>query len=52
MNEKNSKAVKVEITISETKLNALRSKMGKGLTDANVCINAVDYCLMNSLVLF
>ena len=52
MNEKNSKAVKVEITISETKLNALRSKMGKGLTDANVCINAVDYCLNHSLVLF
>lgn len=52
MNKGKSKAVRVELVISETKLNALRSKMGKGLTDANLCINAVDYVLNNSLVLF
>jgi hypothetical protein len=52
MSDSKSKAVKVELVISEAKLTQLRKHMGKGLTDANLCINAVDYVLNNSLVLF
>jgi hypothetical protein len=52
MNNSKVKAVRVEIVVSETKLKELRRLMGKGLTDSNLCINAVDYVLTNSLVLF
>ena len=52
MNKGKGKAVKVELVISESKLKELRSKMGGGLSDSNLCINAVDYVLNNSLVLF
>ena len=52
MNKGKGKAVKVELVISESKLKELRSKMGGGLSDSNLCINAVDYVFNNSLVLF
>jgi hypothetical protein len=52
MNKGKVKAVRVEIVVPETKLKELRRLMGNGLTDSNLCINAVDYVLNNSLVLF
>ena len=47
-----SKNVEVCFMISSSKISQLRKTLGVNLTDSNLCINAIDIVLNNSLVIF